>query len=1713
MRPLKYSFLLLFCACAAQAASFYDCATGNSNASSSWSATLGGGCGAGVPGSADTIFIASHTITVNANLTVALATISGSGKLAIGSGVTFHSVGDITLTPTDQTVLCQISGIGGSTFQFDTRIHGTASYVYSPLCFLGSAGSHATIVGGSGGIVLDVQGGGITLLYTDVSGMGNASNPLTTIWTNGYYTTGNDLRLTHDTFTNCGMIGNVGAGSTPDGQNWIEQNNVWSGTLAATTSYLVLNPTFTSGTRSIVGNVYDKPFGGPTSGSTGNINGATVTGNFFGGQFNAGGVAATWSGNLTRASTEDGSSTSNFPLVGSSSFQNSYIVLDNATAVHMWGINILGATSSNITISGNILDSTAVSNLVPGIGNDGLVNDSSTGGQTITFSRNISLMGADGYGIASLVDTISSLSNITNIDHNTGIPGPWGAVEYELEAPPSPVGNRGTITNNLILDPANASSPVNPFILQSHCPPTTNIITDAWAPTGIHHNGIYGLLLTTTGTCASVFSNQANGALGPWSVTPNAVGLVQANPNLVDYTRSLALFDSKYMGYTYATWTPSTVYAKGACVSYEQAGYYAPNAVNYCATQNLAGTEANSTPGTGTSSRQYWEFATLTHIRAATASGATVTDSTLGLTSATYIQALVAWVSAGFAPQNVAFHNTASDGSDIGAVPYVSGAAVPVVSAVQVDDYNFNGGHSCVRLTWNSDTADGLSGGQQVLWGSTTSYGSSMFVYSPTTVVTAQQVEVCGLTSGATIHMCPQTHNSAGWSSCTGLDQTVTMPAAPTGPVTPAAPITAAVSYPNTSGFHSYTLASNCSDWVSAWSYATSHTGSYPGYIIYQPAGSTCVGNNAQYSSFPIQFNEGFGGVQQVSVNTSGLLYTAPAGGGFANGTQIAFSNYQQINPAVTNGQIACPATNPATICSATSGINGLPSVYYVVNASGTQFDVAATLGGTRITPSFYGYGSIWAYPTTPLTTAPIIYRSSAADSALPPPGVRLDPVLYANSIATLQGYCANGAATCGGATVQVFPGAHNLWIGPGIEITAAPYFANQTNQFDNPVQQYLWYQYFDQGFFNTIFDRAYIHGQPCPDRTRVGLGLDGVNNQVDSSVLDNMQVCRPNYSGLAVTDTSSTLSIASGTYYFLAATSTVGAATLTGLTGSASGTVWVTLPPGSSTPKVYVPSGMTGTCTGCTVVVSTLTDFPRDGNGVLGAQSRLTEGPIASAPLTSGALGAVSMALDEYGDAPYVTFVFDTPSGGNGEGGSAIDTVFGPGKQRVTNNLFHNDIGVAYFIEDTGAALGYTLSDFLTQRNSFLIDDVWSPSNAASNHLNNCSRNIYEAKTGARETVTGNIFAGQFGWCTPQAMAMLLASNNAQYSIIAPPSSSMSDLTATYNTIYDSSGGITVTGTSPGAPMPHPARRVLVQNNLLYNINAYQHSSTGQGLRYLTPGWCFYLGYGGEDWTVDHNTCYAIGGYAASGLQTEGNKLGGVAITNNIFNVGQDGGHNIFFTDGITVKGAPTQSVPGCESASGYSMLTCIFTPTFTLAGNVLVAGYTNTQAGTGDGDGTMGGAFSSAPASNTVRTESTVAARVAAIGFRNSAIANFRLTATSNYAGTAHPGTDGLPAGADLDAIDQHQGKILNLRALGISSSGVTLDFDSPDAGASCYIKTIAGTGTNLTGAVTTAADTTANRLRSITVTGLSTATVYKSVAMCANASNTPSVTFSTR
>jgi hypothetical protein len=163
---------------------------------------------------------------------------------------------------------------------------------------------------------------------------------------------------------------------------------------------------------------------------------------------------------------------------------------------------------------------------------------------------------------------------------------------------------------------------------------------------------------------------------------PSGSNAIVAGPKFVDTTRNLVTFDRAYLGNTSTTaWSSGGTYAYGAIVSNANSSFYNNTTINYRCVQSggCSGATANSEPGAGSAWRTYWELASAYRIREATIANTLITDSSLGLTNASYIETLLAWVKAGFRPREVTLRAAATDGTDVGAMTFLDDAG-PTVS-------------------------------------------------------------------------------------------------------------------------------------------------------------------------------------------------------------------------------------------------------------------------------------------------------------------------------------------------------------------------------------------------------------------------------------------------------------------------------------------------------------------------------------------------------------------------------------------------------------------------------------------------------------------------------------------------------------------------------------------------------------------------------------------------------------------------------------------------------------------------------------------------------------------------------------------------------------------------------------------------------------------------------------------------------------------------
>ena len=107
-----------------------------------------------------------------------------------------------------------------------------------------------------------------------------------------------------------------------------------------------------------------------------------------------------------------------------------------------------------------------------------------------------------------------------------------------------------------------------------------------------------------------------------------------------------------------------------------------------------------------------------------------------------------------------------------------------------------------------------------------------------------------------------------------------------------------------------------------------------------------------------------------------------------------------------------------------------------------------------------------------------------------------------------------------------------------------------------------------------------------------------------------------------------------------------------------------------------------------------------------------------------------------------------------------------------------------------------------------------------------------------------------------------------------------------------------------------------------------------------------------------------------------------------------------------------------------------------------------------------------------------------------------DLRLAAQSPYIKTS---TDGTQAGANMEQLQQAQGRIIQLRPLTVAATSATISAFVPDAGRECYVGY--GTSEAVASWTWTPADSANTRQRNVPISGLTSQTRYFYSMACAH------------
>lgn len=957
-------------------------------------------------------------------------------------------------------------------------------------------------------------------------------------------------------------------------------------------------------------------------------------------------------------------------------------------------------------------------------------------------------------------------------------------------------------------------------------------------------------------------------------------------------------------------------------------------------------------------------------------------------------------------------------------------------------------GHSSFRVVWDTDVAPD---NQRIQWGASTgALTREHYTYSPRYSASDQMLQVTGLVHGVDSNSSRVVFFKVASYNADGWgessEQTVTLSAMPA--VHPAPPVAPTTFQISEPSPSGCTTqtVSNLANLQSA--VDTAVTNQVTACQIIEIAAGLADGVNIVVP--PPANIDRVSASTGVNTGTDTITITATIKQSYSNGTRVRVGGDGWNGDAIAGGLI--------------EGID-----YYVINYSAGSFQLSLTPGGTAVNLTSTGSGN-WMISNYPYPTTNWIQLRSALTS-LTPDGVQVTsqvrpanaPQLYPGSLGRTGTY-----------TLQFRAFPHHWYIGPGL------YFNVEDSNQDDTTDPKPWPGWISLPVSSSYIaiQRNWFNGGGYPERINRPMLPEGSYIDFSDNYQENIDWWRPVRTGLALTNGAASITMALGTFNTGIGNCTLPGGQTVNFTGSATGTIYATIRPSDCARYYTLPAGLT--CTNCTAS-TTGTDWPKNGDG------RYSHGLVGTCAISSGTISSCTMtdtgnfSVDQY------------------ESWTGHIISYGPGPHRIANNYMESH-GIFWHLDDSSTINELMSRDVVFKRNIFATPAKYLYGSVGSNGFEYKNRNQWECKRCERVILEGNEFYGNFG--DVNTGPSIIINSNANF-VPQPTSSTAGDLLILSNLIHDASGGIQLGGGPPGSTnVPALGRRMSARNNLLYNIDGWVYYNPL--VRSNTLGYCFLMTHGGEDFTFDHNTCFNAGGSFPTAYLPVSLMVEGLSFTSNLFYVHDDADKKLVGID----WGSYGTSVPNCGILIAYAGLDCWGNAAQTFLGNVLVRGYTNSQTMSGN-SASMAADWS--VATNWIPADATVTARVTSLGIQSVSTNTFKYTSTSPLlAGGLYPGADGTNVGVDYDSLLDSLGRITNIRALSITTTGATIAFHSPDVSKSCYIAY--GTGAPTTWAKT-AANTSANKERTIALTGLSGATTYNYQVWCSESAPSSTQTFVTK
>lgn len=473
--------------------------------------------------------------------------------------------------------------------------------------------------------------------------------------------------------------------------------------------------------------------------------------------------------------------------------------------------------------------------------------------------------------------------------------------------------------------------------------------------------------------------------------------------------------------------------------------------------------------------------------------------------------------------------------------------------------------------------------------------------------------------------------------------------------------------------------------------------------------------------------------------------------------------------------------------------------------------------------------------------------------------------------------------------------------------------------------------------------------------------------------------------------------------------------------------------------------------------------------------------------------------------------------SGGYTEAGDQIEATGGPGPFKFSNNYYEWD-GIGLIFDDAG--YWKLSSDFTVERNTFRfpVNFLFTKNNSRAQAADFVTTGLYvgghtqplEWKEGSRIRIRGNTFSGIHGDESEGYAEDLTPSISGSMGPLVPNAYGSTDINIVDNVFAHLPSGVTCPQNyADGQLERSPAFRCHIENNVFWDINGLAYSVTG-GTNYGAAsgeGIVAMIPEDNEGAVFSHNTVLPSFGTNAGIISDngEGTATYGTTVTNNILWYGNNVNNTNF-----TFSAGGASSVEDALTNNWHATVRGnVFVPALTGAPGYPLSGSESQYSVASITNG-----LGSYAADNTILSPSTLLGSLGSIGWYDlknfvalppgswdsdgqytGPIPNFRLKSTSAYNTGS---TDGLQAGANINALERARGKVTLVGANQITTDSANITYIAPDS-AGCAVD-YSSSDPMLINSFTRVSDGGGARVRNVSLTGLSAGKSYSYRVDCA-------------